>query len=202
MNGFREILLNSINHKQYEESNPIQVSIYDDKIYVWNDGKFPEELASQNLFEKHYSKPYNPLIAQTFFKAGFIESWGRGFEKIKKECEQYKTPIPEIEIKTSGVMVKCNPSKIYMDLLYEMKGKNVQKNVQKNVPINDYENLTKIEKQILNIILENPQITQVNIAKILKITPKTVQRGIAILKREEIIERVGSNKKGYWKVIK
>ena len=27
-----------------------------------------EELASQNLFEKHYSKPYNPLIAQTFFK--------------------------------------------------------------------------------------------------------------------------------------
>lgn len=95
-------------------------------------------------------------------------------------------------------MVKCNPSKIYMDLLYEMKGKNVQKNVQ----INDYENLTKIEKQILNIILENPQITQVNIAKILKITPKTVQRGIATLKREEIIERIGSNKKGYWKVIK
>ena len=67
MNGFREILLNSINHKQYEESNPVQISIYDDKIYVWNDGKFPEELALQNLFEKHYSKPYNPLIAQTFF---------------------------------------------------------------------------------------------------------------------------------------
>ncbi len=122
---------------------------------------------------------------------GKIESWGRGFEKIKKECEQYKTLIPEIEIKTSEVMVKCNPSKIYMDLLYKMKGKNVQKN--------DYENLTKIEKQILDIILENPQITQVNIAKILKITSKIVQRGIATLKREEIIERVGSNKKGYGK---
>lgn len=200
MNGFREILLNSINHKQYEESNPIQVSIYDDKIYVWNDGKFPEELASQNLFEKHYSKPYNPLIAQTFFKAGFIESWGRGFEKIKRECEQDNTPIPEIEIKTSGVMVKCNPSKIYMDLLSEMKGKNVQINVQKNVQINDYEKLTKIEKQILDVILKNPEITQVNMANTLKTTPKTVQRGIAKLKENEIIERVGSNKKGYWKI--
>lgn len=199
MNGFREILLNSINHKQYEESNPVQISIYDDKIYVWNDGKFPEELASQNLFEKHYSKPYNPLIAQTFFKAGFIESWGRGFEKIKKECEQYKTPIPEIEIKTSGVMVKCNPSKIYMDLLGEMKGKNVQINVHKNVQINNYDKLTKIEKQILDIILENPEITQVTIASMLEITPKTVQRGIAKLKENKIIERVGSNKKGYWK---
>lgn len=199
MNGFREILLNSINHKQYEESNPIQISIYDDKIYIWNDGKFPEELASQNLFEKHYSKPYNPLIAQTFFKAGFIESWGRGFEKIKKECEQYKTPIPEIEIKTSGVMVKCNPSKIYMDLLNEMKGKNVQINVHKNVQINNYDKLTKIEKQILDIILENPEITQVTIASMLEITPKTVQRGISKLKENKIIERVGSNKKGYWK---
>lgn len=204
VNGFREILLNSINHKQYEESNPIQVSIYEDKIYVWNDGKFPEELASQNLFEKHYSKPYNPLIAQTFFKAGFIESWGRGFEKIKKECEQYKTPIPEIEIKTSGVMVKCNPSKLYMNLLNEIIRKNVQINVPKNVQINvqikENEKLTKTEKQILDIISENPQITQVNMAKILKITPKTVQRGITTLKEKGIIERVGANKKGYWKL--
>jgi len=200
VSGFREILLNSINHKQYEENNPVQVSIYDDKIYVWNDGKFPKEIASKSLFEKHFSKPYNPLIAQTFFKAGFIESWGRGFEKIKKECEQYATPIPEIEIKTSGVMVKCNPSKIYMDLLNEMKGKNVHKNVHKNVQINNYKKLTKIEKNILDIISENPEITQVHIANKLKTTTKTVQRGIKTLKENGIMERVGSNKKGYWRI--
>lgn len=201
MNGFREILLNSINHKQYEESNPVQISIYDDKIYVWNDGKFPDELASQNLFEKHYSKPYNPLIAQTFFKAGFIESWGRGFEKIKKECEQYNIPVPEIEINQSGVMVKCNPSKKYMDLLSKMKGKNVQINVQKNVQINNYEKLTKVEKLILENILEQPGITQINMAIKMKTTSKTIQRGIAALKEKGMIERVGSNKKGYWKII-
>ena len=202
VNGFREILLNSINHKQYEENNPIQISIYDDKIYVWNDGKFPEELATKNIYEKHYSKPYNPLIAQTFFKAGFIESWGRGFEKIKTECEKFNTPLPEIEIQTNGVMVKCNPSKIYMDLLNEMKGKNVQLNVHKNVQIKEYENLTKIEIKILDAILEDSQITQSNIAQRINTTPKTVQRGIATLKEKGIIERVGSNKKGYWNIIK
>lgn len=153
-------------------------------------------------FEKHYSKPYNPLIAQTFFKAGFIESWGRGFEKIKKECELNNTPIPEIEIKTSGVMVKCNASPIYMDLLEEMRVKNVQINVYKNVQINDYEKLTKIEKEILEIIIENPEIPQVNIANRLGTSPKTVQRGIATLKTKGIIERVGSNKKGYWEIKK
>ena len=46
----------------------------------------------------------------------------------------------------------------------EMREKNVQINVHKNVQINDYEKLTKIEKEILKIIIENPEITQVNIA--------------------------------------
>ena len=42
--GFREILLNAINHKDYSTGIPIQISIYEDKIYVWNDGKWPENL--------------------------------------------------------------------------------------------------------------------------------------------------------------
>ena len=54
--------MNSINNKRYERNNPIQISIYDDKIYVWNDAIFPEELKNKNLFEKNYSKPYNPLM--------------------------------------------------------------------------------------------------------------------------------------------
>ena len=83
-----------------------------------------------------------------------------------------------------------------------MRGKNVQINVHKNDQINDHENLTKIEKEILEIIIENPRITQVNIANRLGTAPKTVQRGIATLKAKGIIERVGSNKKGYWEIKK
>ncbi len=98
-------------------------------------------------------------------------------------------------------MIKCNPSKTYMELLNKMKGKNVQINVHKNVQINDYEKLSKIEKLVLEIILENPEITQVNIATKLDKAPKTIQRGIASLKEKGIIERIGSNKKGYWKVM-
>jgi ATP-dependent DNA helicase RecG len=35
-----------------------------------------------NLLGKHISIPYNPDIANAFFRAGFIESWGRGIEKV------------------------------------------------------------------------------------------------------------------------
>ena len=54
----------------------------------------------------------------------------------------------------------------------------------------------------MKIIIENPEITQVNIANRLGTAPKTVQRGIATLKTKGIIERVGSNKKGYWEIKK
>ena len=201
LNGFREILLNSINHKQYEENNPIQISIYDDKMYVWNDGKFPDEIAKQDLFKKHYSKPYNPLIAQTFFKAGFIESWGRGFEKIRKECEEYGSPLPEVEIKSNGVMVKCVPSKVYMDLLNKMKDKNVPDNVSENVPDNVSDNLKEIEEEIMRNIVDNPYITQQQMDDKLQVNRKTIQRGLNSLKEKNIIERIGSDRKGFWRIL-
>lgn len=205
LNGFREILLNSINHKQYEENNPIQISIYDDKMYVWNDGKFPDEIAKQDLFKKHYSKPYNPLIAQTFFKAGFIESWGRGFEKIRKECEEYGSPLPEVEIKNSGVMVKCVPSKVYMELLDKMKGKNdpVNDSVNDpaNDPVNDPVNLDEIEIKMLEIIKDNASITRKELSKLLDLSEATIKRKLSNLKQHNVIERVGSDKKGSWRIL-
>ena len=202
LNGFREVLLNSINHKQYEENNPIQISIYDDKMYVWNDGKFPDEIAKQDLFKKHYSKPYNPLIAQTFFKAGFIESWGRGFEKIRKECEEYDSPLPEVEIKSSGVMVKCVPSRIYMDLLGKMKYKNAPINAPINDPINDPINITETEIKIIELIQQNSQITRLELANTLKINESTIKRNINKLKNKGILKRIGANKNGHWEIIK
>lgn len=95
--AFREILLNAIVHKDYSSCNPIQISVYDDKIYIWNDGEMPPNLDSTDkLFMKHSSKPYNPKLANIFFKSGMIEAWGRGFEKIREACALYDGPLPEL----------------------------------------------------------------------------------------------------------
>lgn len=46
-------------------------------------GHFPKKLSTENtLYKKHSSSPFNPTIANVFYKAEFIEGWGRGFEKI------------------------------------------------------------------------------------------------------------------------
>ncbi len=116
--SFREILLNAVVHKDYSSCNPIQISVYEDKLYIWNDGQFPENLRSaEKLFQKHSSKPYNPKLANVFFMSGMIEAWGRGFDKIKTGCLEYDSPLPEYEIGSDGVMIFCKPCPKYISLL-------------------------------------------------------------------------------------
>ena len=117
--AFREILLNAVVHKDYASCNPIQISVYEDQIYVWNNGDMPRDLrTSEKLFAKHSSKPFNPKLAYVFFVSGMIEAWGRGFDKIRRECNSlYETPMPEYNISDDGVMVHCLPNHEYMRIL-------------------------------------------------------------------------------------
>jgi len=116
--AFREILLNAIVHKDYSSYNSIQISVYEDKIYIWNDGEMPPNLDSTDkLFMKHSSKPFNPKLANVFFKSGMIEAWGRGFEKIREACALYDGPLPEYEINEAGIMVLCKACDRYLELI-------------------------------------------------------------------------------------
>jgi len=100
----REAFLNALVHRVYE-ATPIQISIYSDRIIFWNQGVLPDQLTFNDLRTKHASFPKNPLIADIFFKAGFIESWGRGTIKIIEECKRFGLPEPRIEEVNGGVSV-------------------------------------------------------------------------------------------------
>lgn len=148
--AFREILLNAIVHKDYSSCNPIQISVYEDKIYIWNDGEMPPNLDSTDkLFMKHSSKPYNPKLANVFFKSGMIEAWGRGFEKIKEACRLYDGPLPEYEINESGIMVLCKACDRYLALLRDDGQHHVQSEQDVKSTIIAYCKEPKTSKEII-----------------------------------------------------
>ena len=117
--AFREVILNAINHKLYESGNPIQISVYEDKIIVFNQGYWPEDIALDSLYiKKHSSYPRNPNITRTFFNSGEIEAYGSGFKKIKLACDAYhNSPYPELEITPNGVTVEIKACDLYVKLL-------------------------------------------------------------------------------------
>lgn len=102
--ALREAILNSIVHKDYT-STTIQLSVYDDKLILWNPGTLPEELTIDMLKEKHPSHPRNKNIAEVFFKAGYIETWGRGIAKIMDACQEAGLPAPILEEYAGGFQI-------------------------------------------------------------------------------------------------
>ena len=114
----RELLLNAINHKDYATGVPIQVSVYEDKIVIFNMGAWSKRVPTdERIYEKHESVPNNPKIADVSFRSGDVESWGRGFLKIKAECNAINAPLPVIDAEYGGVSVSAVGCEKYMSLL-------------------------------------------------------------------------------------
>src|SRR3546814_44421 len=72
-------------------------------MIIWNEGQLPENWTIETLLEKHSSSPYNPDIANAFFRSGYIESWGRGITKMTSLCLEAGLPKPTFYYKTSGI---------------------------------------------------------------------------------------------------
>ncbi len=104
--ALRETVLNAIAHKDYGSGVPIQISVYADRLMIWNNGQLPDDWTVERLTQKHPSQPYNPDIANAFFRAGMIEAWGRGIEKVIRACEEAGNAPPRLRYEAIGLMVE------------------------------------------------------------------------------------------------
>lgn len=191
--ALREALLNALCHKQYESCTPIQISVYDDRLYIANCGKLPENWTVNNLMSKHASKPYNPSIANVFYLAGFIESWGRGIEKICQACDEDGSPRPEYTINPGDIMIKFTAPE---DRVIRFGSQGVTTKVTAKVTIK----VTDKEIEVLDLIREDPGYSMDEIAKRLSVSRKTVAARIKSLKEKGILERIGATKNGHWQI--
>lgn len=181
--ALREAVTNAVVHKDYSSANPIQISVYEDRIIIWNSGQLPDELPLERLLMKHPSIPYNPLVASVFFRAGYIEAWGRGIEKINQECKKAGAPAPIIAYDFGGLMVTFKAG---------IKGKTpVETRVKTRV---------KTREKILKLILEDPSVSTEEMSKRIGITKKGIEWQIIRLKKEGILQRIGPAKGGNWKL--
>ncbi len=190
--ALREALLNAICHKRYQYSTPIQVSVYENKLYIANDGGLPENWTLENLMNKHASKPYNPDIAYAFYLAGFIESWGRGIEKICDTLKADSLPMPEFTINPTDMMIKFTGPE---DRIIRVTNRFADKLSDRFA-----DKLSDREKQIIKLIEEDPGYTTTKMAGLLSISRVAIGKHIKSLKDKQVIERIGSDRKGYWKI--
>jgi ATP-dependent DNA helicase RecG len=170
----REAIINAIVHRDYSGA-PIQISVYDDKIMIWNEGKLPEGFTIEDLKKKHSSRPYNPFIAMAFFKGGLIEAWGRGTINIINECLNANLPEPRFASEFGGISVTLFKDKFSEDMLV-------------SAGLND--------RQIKTILYvkKNNYITNSIYQKLFEVSERTALRNLETLINLNFFEKTGKLK--------
>ncbi len=190
----REMILNALVHRNYMGA-PTQIRLYDEHFSVWNDGGLPEGITEEDLKKVHRSKPRSPLIADICFKAGYIDSWGRGTIKIIEACKEAELPEPVLVEEQGGFL-----SKVFkVRKKYGMSKEEIRDKFGKDSG-KIREKFGKTSQKIIAQIHQNKFVTIPEMARKIGVSQRTVEKHIASLKEAVLIARIGSRKEGYWEL--
>jgi len=104
--AIREAVYNALIHCNWSDNIPVQIRIDENYMYINNSALLPFDWTSETLMQTHISRPFNPNIANVFYRAGYIENWGRGIQKMVDECTQLGSDKPEFIVHSSDIMVQ------------------------------------------------------------------------------------------------
>jgi len=179
--AIREALHNAVAHKDYAGATPIQISVYKDKIMIWNYGKLPENWTIDTLQKKHSSVPHNPDISNAFFRIGYIEAWGRGIRKMNEQCAAAGLPQPLYYYESSGFWVVFRKDTLNEEDL-RAKGLN-ERQIKAVLFVKEKGRITNKEYQVIN-----------------ETNRRTALRDLDDLCKQGILERMGELKSTYYTI--
>lgn len=175
---------------------PIQVRVYDNALEILDCGVLPDNWSVETLLGAHGSHPYNPDIANTFFRAGEIEAWGRGIERIVKACQEGGFSTPEFRYDASGIWTVFKFVYPSLDSALDTSQKTNQKTNQKID-----RNLTDQQNDIIKYLREHPYATQKELCEnIPNAALGGIRHNLARLQELGILKRIGGRKLGHWEI--
>jgi ATP-dependent DNA helicase RecG len=174
-NVFKEAIINSLAHRDYYDRGAVtHIEVYDDRIEITNPGGLVSAISEEEFGKRSHSR--NPLIFGLFARMHLVEQVGSGINRIQ-------------DLMTSaGLLEPVFQKQGFFTLILKRPKSSVKSSV-------------KTADKIMKFIKNNPRITIAELAKNLKISTRAVEKHIAQLKSSGLIERIGSDKAGYWEVV-
>lgn len=181
----REIISNILAHRDYANAYTAQFVIEKDKIFTKN-SNLPHGHGELQL-NKFEPFPKNPPISKVFREIGYADELGSGMRNTNKYTKMYSGGTP--------VFVEDNIFQIIIPM-EGVAGLQVGPEEGSNVIIQ----ATELEQEVIDVLFKNPEQTIGELSNEIGVSKKTVSKRIKSLKDKGIIERVGSDRKGYWKI--
>ena len=202
INSVRELIANAVAHRNYLEPGNIQVAIFDDRLEVTSPGMLLNTVSIKKMIEG-YSRLRNPAIANAFAYMKIIEKWGTGIPRILRECKEYGLKKPELIDFDGDFRVNMYRREEKSKTTQTTTQITTQTTTQTTTQITTQTTikLTKNDHEILQVIQNNPALSQKEIAMELGWTVDRVKYYLNKMKKQEAIRRIGSSHKGYWELL-
>lgn len=179
--AIREIVVNSFVHMKVNNSSYNEIYITPTRIHIYNPGSLVQGTDPRMFAEGiQGSMIRNPLIASVLYYNKSIDAFGTGFERVFRLLNNKNYHYANNDFGFTFEFLRNQN-----DLI--------------NDTINDTINYLSIdEKKVFEIISKNEKQNKEQISHIIGKSIPTVQRIISKLIKKNLIERVGSNKNGFW----
>jgi len=101
----REVLVNAVAHRDYAAPDGgIIISVYVDRMEIWNSGSLPEGISPTDLKTMSVSRPHNPDIAHVLLIRGYMERVGSGIQRILAAFKLVELPEPDWKEVGGGIL--------------------------------------------------------------------------------------------------
>ena len=212
----QEMTVNACCHRAYNiKGTEIQIKMFDDRLVFESPGKLPGQVKPNNIRHTHFSR--NPKIA-AFLKAyHFVKEFGEGFDRICREQEANGANVPsfrtdefilkitvpkvteKVTVKTEKVSEKVtvNDGDVTQKVTVTRQG--LLEKLIERASING-DKLTENRIAILGLMIDNPYISKIELAKVVGISANSIMRNIDYM-RGKYLRRVGADKNGFWEII-
>ncbi len=191
------MVLNAIVHRDYAVGAPIQIRVYPDRMDIWNPGQLPDEWSRDKLMHPHPSRPFNPDVANAFFRAGDIEAWGRGIQRVLDTCRAADMPEPELTVGSGDFWFAFRFSTSYLDTVTVARPNSREGKTPVETPV---ETPVKTADRVLAELSDNPNLTLAEVAGRIGKSISAVERASAKLVKEGRLRRIGPRKGGVWEI--
>ncbi len=192
-----EAIVNAVCHCDYTSNASIQVMLFKNRLEIWNPGQLPYGLTIEMLKTEHPSRPANPLLARPMYLYGSIEQVGTGTEMIVEKCIAQGLRSPDFKQDTDFVTTFWRTEK-------DTERKNIaeKKSSEKKGTEKGTEKISKNQQLIIDNIIKNQHITINDLVIAVGISASKIKENLSKLKDKCLIERIGPDKGGHWKVLK
>ncbi len=178
----REVVINALVHNDWASEFPPKFEFFNNRLEVSSFGGIQSEFTEDEFLEG-YSAPKNPELMRVFRDLDLVEHLGTGIRRILKKYDKN--------------IFHFFPHFIRVSINYSQNNFEYTNN---RILIN-FENMTKVQEDIINLILDNPTMTQIELARILGVGERKIRYNMKDLLEKGYLKRIGSNKTGKWVVL-